>query len=124
MARRSFRQDLTGHQDLQAGLRVRKRPSHLLGHTANSRCSRLKSEFETMEVKQQTYTLLFDSFTPKTYVLVISTHQELCERLALNLSRAAHSLVYAAADLARIKQAIAKAKPVFAELPGVSLAGR
>ena len=77
-----------------------------------------------MEIKQQTYTLLFDSFTPKTYVLVISAHQELCERSELYVSRGANDLVCAAADLARVKQAIAKAKPVFAELPGVSLAGR
>lgn len=66
---------------------------------------RLKSEFSAMEIKQHTYTAILDSFTPKTYILIVST------------SESVH-------DMAKIKQAVEKAKPVFANLPGVSLGGR
>ena len=37
-------------------------------------CLRLKSEFSSMEIKQHTYTAIFDAFTPKTYILVITTN--------------------------------------------------
>ena len=36
-------------------------------------CQRLRSEFSSMEIKQHTYTAIFDVFTPKTYILVISS---------------------------------------------------
>jgi len=68
-------------------------------------CKRLKSEFSTMEIKQHTYTAILDTFTPKTYILVVSTN----------------NIIY---DTTKIKQAIEKAKPVFINLPGVSLGGR
>lgn len=68
-------------------------------------CKRLKSEFQTMEVKQHSYTAIFDVFTPKTFILLVSTSDQLD-------------------DTAAVKAVIDKARPVFANLPGVSIGGR
>jgi Ras-related GTP-binding protein A/B len=45
-------------------------------------CKRLKSEFTSMEIKQHSYTAIFDAFTPKTYILVVSTDEQMGVLLA------------------------------------------
>lgn len=46
---------------------------------AKSARRRLRSEFRTMEIKQHGYTAIFDEFTPKSYIMIVSTDSELGE---------------------------------------------
>lgn len=40
---------------------------------------RLRSEFRTMEIKQHSYTAIFDEFTSKSYIMIVSTNPGLRE---------------------------------------------
>lgn len=50
-------------------------------------CQKLRSEFSSMEIKQHTYTAVFEILTLKTYILVITTDQGIGES-SCNANRA------------------------------------
>jgi hypothetical protein len=78
-----------------------------------------------MEIKQHTYTAIFDEFTPKTYILIVSTDPGLSKSLFNKEGDRMLTIVVSLADNTEgVKQAIEKARPVFASLPGVSLGSR
>ena len=78
-----------------------------------------------MEIKQHTYTAIFDEFTPKTYILIVSTDPGLGKSLfSIEDARILTTVISYAENTEGVKQAIEKARPVFASLPGVSLGSR
>lgn len=108
-----------------------------LSLSCDSMYRRIKSEFSTLEIKQHSYTAILDAFTPKTYILIVSTDRNIrrfTSTTFINASKLIGSLHHRSAspcvrfalssETQAVKAAIDKAKPVFGSLPGVSLAGR